>query len=180
VPVFALWLAQVSITEPGSRLYELLVWLRGSPVGMAMRAAGVWAYGVTNLIHILGVASLFGAVLILDLRLLGFWKRVPIAAISDVAEPIAKTGFCVAAVAGFCMISTNATDYAGNPFLLIKFPAIFLALLNAQILSRQAAWRERRSRELSLSEQHHLAWMGGISLACWLTAVGAGRLIGYW
>jgi len=161
-------------------LYEFLVWLRGSPLGQAMRTSGVWTYGVVNLIHILGVASLFGSVLILDLRLLGLWKKVPIAAISEAAVPIAKTGFAVAALAGICMISTNATDYAGNPFLLIKFPAIAAALLNAVILTRQTAWKQRRTREFSPREQRKLAWMGGISLASWLTAISAGRMIGYW
>ena len=173
-------LAQVSLTEPGSRIYEFFVWLRGSPLGEAMRSSGVWTYGVVNLIHIIGVASLFGAVLILDLRLLGAWKKVSVAAISSVAVPIATAGFCVAAVAGVCMISTNATDYAGNPFLLIKFPAIFLALVNAAILNRQTAWRQRKAREFSPIEQRKLAWMGGISLVCWLTAISAGRMIGYW
>jgi hypothetical protein len=178
--ILVLAAAQVSLTEPGSRIYELFVWLRGSPLGQLMRSSGVWTYGVVNLIHIIGVATLFGSVLILDLRLLGAWKKVSIAAVSDVAVPMAKTGFCIAATAGICMISTNATDYAGNPFLLIKFPAIFLALTNAVILQRQTAWRERKTRELSASERKKLAWMGGVSLACWLTAISAGRLIGYW
>jgi hypothetical protein len=176
----ALALAQVSVTEPGSRIYDFFVWLRGSPLGEAMRSSGVWTYGVVNLIHIIGVASLFGAVLMLDLRLLGAWKKVSVAAISAVAVPIATTGFCVAALAGICMISTNATDYAGNPFLLIKFPAIGLGLVNALILSRQTAWRQRKTRELSAGEQKKLAVLGGVSLACWLTAISAGRMIGYW
>jgi hypothetical protein len=170
----------IGLTEPGSRLYELLVWLRGSPLGEAMRSSGVWTYGVVNLVHILGVASLFGAVLILDLRLLGVWKKVSVATISAVAVPIATTGFCVAAIAGICMISTNATDYAGNPFLLIKFPAIFAGFVNAAILTRQTAWKQRKTREFSPSEEKKLAVLGGISLACWLTAMSAGRMIGYW
>jgi hypothetical protein len=170
----------IGLTEPGSRLYELLVWLRGSPLGEAMRSSGVWTYGVLNLVHILGVASLFGAVLILDLRLLGVWKKVSVATISAVAVPIATTGFCVAAIAGICMISTNATDYAGNPFLLIKFPAIFAGFVNAAILTRQTAWKQRKTREFSPSEEKKLAVLGGISLACWLTAMSAGRMIGYW
>ena len=145
-----------------------------------MRSSGVWTYGVVNLIHILGVASLFGAVLIMDLRLLGLWKKLPVAAVANLAMPIAKVGFGVAAVAGICMISTNATDYAGNPFLLIKFPAIFAGLVNALVLNRQPAWRQRRTREFSPSEGKRLAVLGGISLACWLTAISAGRLIGYW
>ena len=54
---------------------ELLTWLEASGLGHAMRGAGVWTYGITNLIHILGVATLFGSVLMLDLRLLGAFAR---------------------------------------------------------------------------------------------------------
>ncbi len=31
-----------------------------------------------NLVHILGISSLFGSVLVLDLRLLGVWRHVPL------------------------------------------------------------------------------------------------------
>ena len=61
---------------------DLLAWLEGSPLGHAMRNAGSWSYGVVNLIHILGVGSLFGAVLLLDLRLLGAWRSIPLASIA--------------------------------------------------------------------------------------------------
>jgi hypothetical protein len=149
-------------------------------LGEAIRSSGVWTYGILNLIHILGVSSLFGAVLILDLRLLGAWRKVSVAAISQVAVPIATAGFCVAALAGLCMISANATDYAGNAFLLIKFPAIALALVNAVIVNRHPAWRQRKARDFSPREERQLAWMGGVSLLCWLTAISAGRMIGYW
>jgi hypothetical protein len=42
-----------------------------------MRDNGVWFYGIINLTHILGVATLFGSMVILDLRLLGFWPDAP-------------------------------------------------------------------------------------------------------
>jgi hypothetical protein len=48
------------------------------------------------------------------------------------------------------------------------------------VLSRTAAWRAKGVRDLSTGEQRQLAAMGGLSLASWLTAVGAGRMIGYW
>lgn len=145
-----------------------------------MRNAGVWTYGIVNLTHILGVSSLFGAVLVLDLRLLGLWRSVPLASIARPTVPIATTGFIVAATSGLCLISTNGSEYIGNPFLLIKFPAIFVGLLNVAVLSRLPAWKERDARVLSTSEQRLLSVFGGISLLSWLTAVGAGRLVGYW
>src|SRR6266478_1998803 len=154
-----------------------MAWLQGSALGHAMRESGVWTYGVVNLIHILGVASLFGAVLVLDLRLLGVWQNVALAAIARATVPVAATGFTIAATSGICLLATKATDYVGNPFIYIKFPAIALGLLNALALRLTPAWRARGLRELSHSENRQLAWMGGISLACWLTAIGAGRLI---
>lgn len=145
-----------------------------------MRNAGVWSYGIVNLTHILGVSSLFGAILVLDLRLLGLWRIVPIALIARPTVPIATIGFIVAAISGLCLISTNGSEYVGNPFLLIKFPAIFVGLLNVAVLTRLRAWKERDARELSTAEQRQLSIFGGISLVSWLTAIGAGRLIGYW
>ena len=145
-----------------------------------MRESGVWTYGVVNLIHILGVASLFGAVLVLDLRLLGFWQNVALAAIARATVPVAATGFAIAAASGICLLATKATDYVGNPFIYIKFPAIALGLLNVVALNSLPAWKARKTRELSSHERLQLAIAGGVSLVCWVTAISAGRMIGYW
>ena len=157
-----------------------MAWLQASALGRAMRGHGVWTYGVVNLVHILGVASLFGSVLVLDLRLLGFWRRVSLRAISGPTVPIAATGFGVAAPSGLCLMATKATEYVGNPFLYIKFPAIALALANVLVLHYLPAWREHKRRELSSREESSLAVIGGVSLLCWLVAISAGRMIGYW
>jgi hypothetical protein len=47
-------------------------------------------------------------------------------------------------------------------------------------LSYLPAWKQHKIRELSAREQSKLAVFGGISLLCWLTAITAGRMIGYW
>jgi len=157
-----------------------MVWLQGSALGHAMRESGVWTYGVVNLVHILGVAALFGALLVLDLRLLGVWRNISLAAISEPTVPIATIGFLIAAASGVCLLATKATEYVGNPFLYIKFPAIALGLLNVAALNSLAAWRQRKLRDLSAHEQSKLAVIGGISLVSWLTAITAGRMIAYW
>ena len=157
-----------------------LAWLEASALGQAMRGSGVWAYGVVNLIHILGVATLFGSILALDLRLLGLWQRAPLAAVATPTVPLAVIGFIVAAFSGACLISTNATEYLGNPFLLIKFPAIALGVLNVGLLHFLPAWRARNTSVPAARERAALAAAGGVSLASWLTAVAAGRMIGYW
>jgi hypothetical protein len=161
-------------------LHEILAGLQGSALGHAMRESGVWTYGVVNLAHILGVGSLFGAVLVLDLRLLGLWRSVPLAAVARPTVPVAATGLVVAVASGLCLLATNGTEYVGNPFLYIKFPAIGLGLLNVLVLHSLPAWKGRKTREPSGRERLQLAAAGGVSLLCWLTAISAGRMIGYW
>src|SRR5437764_1160899 len=101
-----------------------MTWIQGSGLGHFMRESGPWTYAVVNLAHILGVASLFGSVVVLDLRLLGVWRSTPLVALADATAPVAAVGFTLAAASGIGLFATKATEYAGNPFLYIKFPAI--------------------------------------------------------
>ena len=145
-----------------------------------MRSTGVWTYGIVNLIHILGIALLFGAIVVLDLRLLGLWRRVPLALMSRPLVTVAAVGFALAAATGIPMLATKAVDYAGNPFLFIKFPVIALALVNVWLVHRSPAWQAHRSRDLLPKEQRRLAQGAALSLIFWLTAITCGRMIAYW
>jgi hypothetical protein len=125
---------------------QLMAWLEGSALGHVMRDNGVWFYGIINLTHILGVATLFGSVVILDLRLLGFWPDAPLSAISRPTTRMAAAGFGIAAVSGAGLLATKATEYVGNPFLYIKIPAIGLALLNVFLVHRFRLARAQEPR----------------------------------
>ena len=158
---------------------EFLTWVEGSALGHLMRESGIWTYAIVNLAHILGVSALFGSVLVLDLRLLGCWRRVPLASIASATVPVARISFGLAVVTGAGLLATKASEYDGNPFFYLKFPAIALGIVNVAVLNLSSAWRARGVRELSPREERHLALMGGASLACWLTAVTCGRMIAY-
>ena len=162
------------------RLAPLFAWLEHSPLGEFTRSLGVWSYGIINLVHILGITLLFGAILILDLRLLGAWRHVPLALLSRPTTTMAQIGFVLAVSSGIPMLSVKTTDYVGNPFLLIKFPAIALALVNVWMVHRSTAWQAHRERDLLPAEQRRLARGAALSLAFWLTAITSGRMIGYW
>lgn len=158
----------------------MLVWLEGSALGNLVRTSGVWTYAVLNLGHILGVATLFGAVLVLDLRLLGCWRSVPLATLERPTVPLAVVGFLVAISSGLAMLSTNATEYVGNPFLVVKLAAVLLGALNVAVLQALPIWKSRNAGPPVARARLALAVAGGFSLVCWLTAVASGRMIGYW
>lgn len=62
----------------------------------------------------------------------------------------------------------------------IKFPAIFLGVLNVVLLNLSPAWKARATRDLLPRKRGLLTIFGGISLAAWITAISPGRLIAYW
>ena len=161
---------------------SLLTWLEQSALGHVVRDTGPWTYPLVNLTHILGIATLFGAVVAMDLSLLGLGRRSPaaLAAIAGAASPLARAGFVVALISGVGLLSANGSEYVANPFLLIKFPVIGLGLLNAGLIHRSAAWRALHEGTATATHRRRLAVGAAISLACWTTAVAAGRMIGYW
>ena len=161
-------------------LAHFFAWLEHSWLGAFVRSLGVWSYGVINLVHILGIILLFGSILILDLRLLGAWRQIPLATLSQPTTRMAQIGFVLAVASGIPMLSVKTTDYIGNPFLLVKFPAIALALVNVWLVHRTVAWRAHRERDLLPAEQRGLSQGAMFSLAFWLTAITSGRMIGYW
>jgi hypothetical protein len=148
-------------------------WLEATEPARALRD-GVLLYPLVSLVHVLGIGLLLGTVVVMDLRLLGVWRTLALPVVVGPARTVAATGIAIALPSGAALLAARATDYVTNPFVAAKFIAILLALVNVCALHRSAAWRRRDGGSA------RLALGGGISLACWLSAVASGRLIAYW
>jgi hypothetical protein len=159
---------------------DFMTWLEMSALGVAMRETGVWTYALVNLAHIFGISLLFGAIVVLDLRLLGVWSKIPLDLMARPTTIVAGTGFAVAIVSGPALLATKATEYVGNPFLPIKLAAIVLGVINLIILHNLPAWKERANPQMGAAKRRQLAFAGGASLACWITVISAARLIAYY
>jgi hypothetical protein len=157
-----------------------MAWLEMSALGFAMRETGVWTYAIVNLTHIFGIALLFGAIVVLDLRLVGVWKAIPLDLMARPTTVVAGTGLAIALVTGPALLATKATEYVGNPFLPIKLVAIVLAVINLAILHNLPAWKQRANAEMPAAQRRQLAIAGSASLVCWISAISAARLIAYW
>ena len=157
-----------------------MTWLEMSALGIAMRETGVWTYALVNLAHIFGISLLFGAIVVLDLRLLGVWGNIPLHLMARPTTVVAGTGFVIAILTGPALLATKATEYVGNPFLPIKLVAIALGIINIAILHRLPAWKERANPAMGTGPRRQLAVAGSASLLCWVSAISAARLIAYW
>jgi len=162
-------------------MYEFMAWLEASALAEALRGLGIWTYGILNLAHILGIATLFGAIFLLDLRLMGLWRDIPVAVMARPTVPLAAIGFVLAVTSGIMMLSFNTTEYHGNPFFYIKIPVVLVGMVNVAVISRLPAWRRAVAGEDSQgNDRGVLAVAGAASLLIWLTVIVCGRMIGYW
>ena len=79
--------------------------------------ASRWGYAAVNGAHILGIALLVGAILPLNLRLLGFWPSIPRANLLRVLVPISAMGLALAVLTGSllsCVTVPRSTMAAGS------------------------------------------------------------------
>lgn len=153
---------------------QAAAWLQDSAVAQALRA-GAYAYPLVNLAHVLGIALLFGAVAVLDLRLMGLWRGLPVAAFARPLVSVAAFGLALAVATGLLLVTVRATEYVRNPFLYLKFAAIAVGAINVALTHRLADWGAAPDEPTP-----RLRLAGAVSLVSWLIAVAAGRFIAYW
>jgi hypothetical protein len=126
-----------------------------------------WAYPLVNIVHLFGLAALFGAILIHDLRLVGLIRESAVGRTTDPAVRIAAAGLAVALGSGTLLFAVRPLDYVAMPVFWAKlaFVAAGLATVAAVYARRLDVLRPRLA--------------GGLSLAAWAGAIITGRLIGY-
>ncbi len=150
--------------------------LQDSALGLGIRHS-IWIYPVANILHVLGMALLVGSIIALDLRLLGFGRKiVPVAAASRFLTPIAIGGILLIVPSGLTLFTADAGPLAANRILQIKLVLIALGLLNA-ILFR-VLW-ERRLSHWDRDRPVLGITQAFASMAIWLGVPVLGRLIAY-
>lgn len=130
-----------------------------------------WGYAAVNGLHILGLSLLIGAVVALDLRLIGFWKHLPIDPFTELLPRVAMTGLALAVVTGLLLFSVRPADYAANPVFLIKMLLVAAGTLFALTAHWNGLLRHGNRATLRL--------LGLTSLCLWIPALFLGRLIAF-
>ena len=151
---------------------DLWAAIQASDISQALRFSR-WGYATANAVHILGIALLVGAVVPLNLRLLGFWGQRSLTELARVLVPMAATGLTIAVLAGLSIFSVKAKTYATVELLWIKLALVLTGLVSAVAFHVMAGWWLQRSGPVQ--RRVHAV----ISLGCWIGALLLGRYIAY-
>ena len=154
---------------------EVLAWIGTLPFALAIRRSAT-LYIFVNAAHILSIGVIIGAILPLDLRLVGFFRKVPVAVVGPYLSHAAAVGVAMAIATGFCLFSVNPLEYAGNPAFLTKITLLALGVTNAALLHLTPQWRAAvKGGPISL----RIRLSALLSMMIWTSAVVAGRWIGF-
>lgn len=139
-------------------------------------SATPWAYPAANVAHVLGLAMLLGTIAILDLRVAGLWRKLPLSELSRALTPVAASGLVVLAVSGIILFAADGTALAASSTFRIKLLLVLLALANAAIF--RLLWQRQAERRGGSAPRIARVSAAG-SLALWLGVATLGRLIAY-
>jgi hypothetical protein len=145
---------------------ELLEALGGNPVARFFRTS-FYAYPVLNSVHILAIGALVTAAILMDLRILGAARGLPVETVIRYLRPVAVTALVLALLSGFLLFSVRPVDYVANLVFRTKMLLLVVAVANA-LLFTSLRMHRRGGAPLAL-----------VSIGLWLSVLFAGRLIGF-
>jgi hypothetical protein len=156
---------------------QFLATLEHSSFGTWVREAPtIWAYPTVLFLHTVGLAFLVGINVAIDLRILGVASSMPLAPMKKLF-PWMWAGFWINAASGVALLVADATTKLANPVFAVKMAFILLGVVN------MAWFKKRLFRDPEELERHPASprarRVAIVSLALWIGATTAGRLMGY-
>jgi len=154
-------------------LFPVFKWADGTWLGETIRASRIY-FPIIETFHLLALTILFGAVIVLNLRLCRvIMKNQPVQQVAEDLSPYAFWSLVVILTSGFMLFTSEAMKcYASKPFQ-VKMVFLFSALIFHFTVHRRAT---RSDREPTLP------WgslVGAVNVLLWLGVGLGGRGIGF-
>ncbi len=151
-----------------------VAWLQSTPVSQAI-VFQIWIWPAAETVHFIGLALVIGIIGLLDLRLIGFFPGVPIAALRELV-PYALLGFALNLVSGLIFLIGHPEQYVHNSSWWYKVAALAVAGANAAVFELTLA---KRTAALAPHAPTPIAVksVGIISIAAWFAVLYWGRML---
>jgi len=152
-----------------------LQWLENTGLAEYIRVS-ISGYPAAIAAHSIGLAVMVGPVLMLDLRLLGWFSSIPYTSLSRILG-VAWIGFAINFLSGAALFAAQATSYVTNVPFLVKIALVLLGAISAaqqqSVISREADSWSTTGVPTSVTA------VAIISIIFWVGAIVTGRLIAY-
>ena len=156
-------------------LLPFFEWCEATTIGQAIRES-LWLFPVIESIHLLGLAMIGGALLVVDLRLLGFGLRhQPVAQLARSAHPWLVGSLAVMLTTGISLFLSESIRCYYSPPFWTKMELLLVAILFTFTVRRKVA--------LAAANRVGPIWgrvVAFVSLALWFGVGFSGRWIAFY
>ena len=158
-----------------SLLFPFFQWADATVVGMAIRDSK-WLFPLIEAVHLVALALLGGAVLLIDMRLLGWGlTNQPVRRLARAVEPWLTASLVVMLVSGFLLFLSEPMKLYENLPFQIKIATLCLAVVFTYTVRRRVAYSDRSHTAPRLTTATAV-----VSVALWSVVGLMGRSIGFW
>ncbi|HYM34799.1 MAG TPA: DUF6644 family protein [Steroidobacteraceae bacterium] len=158
-----------------STIFQSIVhWMEQSWLGQMGRDT-FWLFPLGEILHFFGLCLLMGAILVVDLRLLGFARRLSLQATLQLI-PAAAFGLWINVVSGIIFLCAHPENYWPSWAFQLKLFAIFVGGLNALWFK----WMEApRLAKLPADGDADLRtkFVAATSISIWIAVITLGRFL---
>ena len=148
-------------------------WIEATSLGNAIRQS-LWLFPVIEATHLLGLCVLGGAVLIVDLRMLGVGLRnQAIPQIAQDARPWFVGALVVMLLTGWALFTSEAIKCYYNTSFWVKITTLPIAIVLTLLI------RDRIARRAAMGTNATTRLVGFLSITLWFVVAAAGRWIGF-
>ena len=145
----------------------LSVWIRDSP--------SIFAYWFILSFHALGMGMAVGASIVIDFRILGVARDLPLSPLKGLYR-IIWAGFWIQVISGILLLIAYPTKALTNPDFYIKLTLIGISIAVMKMIQKRVFSDSGLTEPAMMLKGRSLAvW----SLVLWLGVVTAGRLLAY-
>jgi hypothetical protein len=156
-------------------LDSFLVWLESTPLSQwVVGSDSMFAFPGILALHAIGMGLAAGLAAVLDLRILGVARGVPLTEFRRF-QPVLWGGFWLNAVSGVLLLVGYPTKALTNPVFYLKLLLIAVAMVLFVRIDRLI----RRGDSAAAPAARRLRRLAITSLVCWAGAITAGRLLAY-
>ncbi len=160
-------------------LDPFLLWLESTALSQwVVSSPSLFAFPGILALHALGMGFAAGISAMIDLRILGTARTVPLAEFERYL-PVLWIGFWVNAASGVLLLIGYPTKALTNPVFYLKLFLIGVAMTLVVRTRRAIAELPADQPSFVPGPSSRLRRMAIVSLACWAGAITAGRLLAY-
>jgi hypothetical protein len=164
-------------TAFASAFWQLIADLENSAFSEWARGESLWGWPFALTIHAFGTAIVIGFVFIIGLRVLGFFRSIPLTSLTRLF-PVVWIGAVFQFLSGFTLWMTKPSKYLSDWAFIIKFSLVVSGLVVTgfyfRMLRRKSAEWEAKG---AVSGRGYV--FVAVTMAWWAAVLVAGRLTAY-